>query len=188
MRLKFFRLVFFCATFLPFSAMAQDVAYNYAQDVNFSQFKTYKWVNIGDDVKPNQLLDNEIKQAIETQLANKGLTQSEDNAQLLISYQAFVTQEKQITAFNSGGDWGYGPGWPYGYAFYGGPSITTATTSTIHIGNLILNIYDAGKKDLVWRGEMSKTLNPSTNPEKNRKNLNKAIAKLLNYYPPQPRK
>ncbi len=196
MRVKLFSLVLLGAIFFPLIAMSQDVSYNYAQDVNFAQFKTYRWVNVGDDKTVDQLAEKEIKQAIDAQLINKGLIHSEDDAQLLIAYQVIITQEKQITIFNTGGDWiagpgwGFGPGWGYGYpvAFAGGPSISTATTSTIRVGNLILYVYDAGKKDLVWRGEVSKTMNPGTNPDKNRKNLNKAVAKLFKYYPPKPKK
>jgi len=37
---------------------------------------------------------------------------------------------------------------------------------------------------LVWRGSVSKTLNPSKDPEKNYKHLEKAVVKLLKNYPP----
>lgn len=36
-----FVLLVFAAT-----AVAQDVRYNFAQDVDFSKFKTYKWVEV----------------------------------------------------------------------------------------------------------------------------------------------
>ena len=44
-----------------------------------------------------------------------------------------------------------------------------------------VDMYDAAKHDLVWRGVASKTLNPKARPEKRRKNLDKAVAKLKNY-------
>jgi Domain of unknown function (DUF4136) len=165
-------------------SLAQDVQYNYAQDVDFARYKTYKWVTItGTDV-PDPLLDKQIKQAIDAQLATKGLTRTEENPDLLLAYQLSVSQEKQITSFNSGdGYWGYGPGWGRGYG-YMGPSISTATTSTIHVGNLVLDFYDSAGKDLIWRGQASKTLG-SPNPEKRQRNLNKAMAKLLKNYPPK---
>jgi hypothetical protein len=177
-----------CATLfallsVPAISMAQDVTYNYAQGVNFSQYKTYKWVSIEGAAAPNQIVDNDIKQAIDNQLAAKGLTKSDDGAQLYIGYQVSVSQEKNITAFNSGGSWGYAPGWGRGYG-YGGPGMTSVTTSTIQVGTLILDMYDTSKKDLIWRGQASKTLNPSKDPNKNRNNIEKAMAKLLKNYPP----
>jgi hypothetical protein len=188
MRLKFGSWILLPLAFLPPAAWAQDVAYNYARNVDFSKFKTYKWVDIEAVKAPNQLLDQDIKEGVETQLRNKGLTPSDDHPQLFIAYQASVNQEKKITTFYSDFEhWQYGPGWRYGYG-YSGPSMSTATSSTIHIGNLVLDIYDADKKDLVWRGEVSKTLNSSNNPEKTRANIDKAMAKLFKSYPPNPEK
>jgi len=61
----------------------------------------------------------------------------------------------------------------------------SATSSTINIGTLVLDMYDPGTKQLVWTGNATKTIDPSSNQEKNTKNLNKAMAKLLKNYPPQ---
>jgi hypothetical protein len=44
-------------------------------------------------------------------------------------------------------------------------------------------MYDPGTKQLVWTGRETKTIDPSSNHEKNMKNLHKAIAKLLKNYP-----
>jgi hypothetical protein len=169
---------------VPAGVRAQDVTYNFARDTNFSQYKTFKWVDIPGAASPNQIVDKDIKQSIENQLASKGLAKSDDDAQLYIGYQVSISQEKSITAFNSGGNWGYGPGWGRGYG-YGSPSMSTATTSTINIGTLVLDMYDPAKKDLVWRGEASKALSPSKDPNKNRSKIDKAMAKLLKNYPPQ---
>jgi hypothetical protein len=185
MKMKRFAYAVLAATCLVGIAMAQSVSYNYDQKANFAQYKTYKWVTIEGVAAPDQLIDNDIKQAIDTQLASKGLTKVEDGAQLFIAYQVSISQEKQITTFSSGGSWGYGPGWGSGW---GAPSMSTATSSTINIGNLVLDMYDAEAKDLVWRGEASKTLSNPKNPEKRRQNINNAMAKLLKNYPPQPKK
>jgi Domain of unknown function (DUF4136) len=61
----------------------------------------------------------------------------------------------------------------------------SATSSTISNGTLVLDVYDPGTKQLVWTGRETKTLDPSSNQEKNMMNLNKAMAKLLKNYPPK---
>jgi hypothetical protein len=63
--------------------------------------------------------------------------------------------------------------------------MTTGQTSTIHIGSLGLDMYDPARKQLVWRGMASKTLDPKAKPDKRTKNAHKAVAKLLKNYPPQ---
>ena len=69
-----------------------------------------------------------------------------------------------------------------------GTTTTTGQTTTIHIGELALDMYDPNSKQLVWRGTASKTLDPKAKPDKRQKNLDKGVAKLLKNYPPPPPK
>jgi hypothetical protein len=46
-------------------------------------------------------------------------------------------------------------------------------------------MYRPAAKSLVWRGAASKTLDTNAKPEKQQKNLAKAMAKLLKNYPPK---
>jgi Domain of unknown function (DUF4136) len=170
------------------AAVAQDVRYNFDKNTDFSKFKTYNWVEIKDASKLNSLVDKEIKQAVDAQLAAKGLSKVDgDNADLLIGYQGAVGTEKQFTSYNS--SWGYGSGWGRGgwYGYSGGPSsgFSSGQTSTIYVGQIAIDMYDSANKDLVWRGVVSKTLDPKAKPEKQQKNLNKAMAKLFKKYPPE---
>lgn len=162
---------------------AQDIRYNFLQGTDFSKYKTYKWVQIPNVQYPNSILDDQIKRAIDAQLALKGLSKTEENPDLYVTYQAAVNQEKQWNAYSTGGNsWGWG-GWG-GWGGMGGMQTTTATSSTINIGTLNLDLYDVTTKKQIWRGEASKTLGSGKDPKKVEKNLNKAMAKLLKKYPP----
>jgi hypothetical protein len=168
-------------------AFSQDVRYNFDKDTDFAKFKTYKWVALKDAAKVNDILDKEIRAAIDTELAAKGLNKVEtDKADLFVGYQAAVGEEKQFTSYGS--DWGYGSGW-YRGGWYG-PSSTTTTgqTSTIYVGQLAIDMYDSANHDLVWRGVASKTIDQNAKPEKQQKNIGKAINKLLKKYPPEKKK
>jgi hypothetical protein len=168
---------------LAAGSLAQDVRYNFDKSADFSKFKTYKWVPIKDAAKVSDLVDKQIKDAVDAALATKGLTKVEgDDANLYIGYQAAVGEEKQFTSYSTG--YGYGPGW--GGGWYGGMGTTTTSgsTSTIYKGQLDLDIYDSAGHVLVWRGLVSKTLDPKAKPEKQQKNLAKAVTKLLKNYPP----
>lgn len=171
------------------SAFSQDVRYNFDKDADFSKFKTYKWVEIKGAQKPNDLVNKQIMDTVESQLATKGLSKVDsDDADLLIGYQTAIGQEQQFTSYQTG--WGTGPGW--GGGWYGGggmtSSTTTGSTSTIYKGQLDLDMYESAKKDLVWRGNVSRTLDPKAKPDKQQKNLTKAVTKLLKNYPPPVKK
>lgn len=161
------------------SLKAQDMTYNYDRGADFSKFRTFKWVEIKGSTHPDQMVDQQIKSALETEMAKKGLSKTDgDNANLYVGYQLAIGQEKQVDSYSTGGaGWGYGARW-------GGMSMTTATTSTIHVGTLVLDMYDPNAKQLVWRGIASKTLDATAKPDKRAKNLAKASQKLLKSYPP----
>src|SRR5215471_14078207 len=172
------------------STAAQDVRYDFDRDKDFSKYRTYKWVAIKDAELPDELTRKALTDAIDSQLAGKGLTKTDgDNADLLIGYQTALGTEKQFTSYNTG--WGYGPGWGGGWYGYGGGMSTTTTygsTSTVYVGQLDLSMYDPAAKQLVWRGVATKTLDPKAKPEKKEKNITKAVQKLLKKYPPQVKK
>ena len=170
------------------AALAQDVRYNFDKNTDFSKFKTYKWVPIKGADHANDLVDKQIKDALDAELARKGLSKVEgDSADLYIGYQTAVGQEKQFNSYST--DWGYGGGWYRGgwYGGAGGSTTTTGQTSTIYTGQLAVDMYDSANRDLVWRGVASKTLDPKAKPEKQQKNLAKAVTKLLKNYPPTPK-
>jgi hypothetical protein len=77
-----------------------------------------------------------------------------DTADMLIAYQIAVDQERQWNAFGGMGGLRFG-------------GMGTATSSTINIGTLIFDVYDAAAKQQVWTGDATRTLNASSNPKKN---------------------
>jgi hypothetical protein len=152
---------------------AQDVKYNFMPGTDFSKYHTYKWVNIQEGAHPNQIVDAQIKQSADSQLASKGLTKTDDDkADLYVGYQIAVDQEKQWNAYGMGGGVRWG-------------GMGSATSSTINVGTFVLDMYDPGTKQLVWTGTATKTIDPSSNQEKNQQRLDKAMAKLLKNYPPK---
>jgi len=169
-------------------ALAQDVRYDFDKEKDFSKYKTYKWVPIKGADQPDDLTAKQIKASVDAELSAKGLTKTEsDDANLYVGFQTAVGTEKQFTSYNTG--WGYGGGW--GGGWYGGGMGTTTTygsTSTVYVGMLDLSMYDSAQKQIVWRGSVSKTLDPKAKPEKKEKNINKAVAKLLKNYPPKEKK
>jgi uncharacterized protein DUF4136 len=155
-------------------ASAQDVTSNAMPGVNFSKYHTYKWVTVQGATYPNQIVDAQIKQSIDNQLAAKGLTKTDaDTADLYVGYQVSIDQEKQWNAYGMGGGLRWGGG------------MATAQQSTIAIGTLVLDMYDPSNKQLVWTGRATKTLDPGANQQKKQKNLDKAMQKLLKNFPPK---
>ena len=168
MQLRNFTLILCVAV----AALAQDIQFDYDRAANFSAYKTYRWVDYQAVAPGDQLLDKDIKRAVDEQLAAKGLQRVEAGGDLLVGYQAGISQEKQFDGFGFGPrEWG---GWGSGQV----------STSTIDMGKLVVGLFDPANKQLVWRGSASKTLDISKDPDKNYRNLQKAVARLFRNYPP----
>jgi Domain of unknown function (DUF4136) len=88
---------------------AQDVRTNYMPGTDFSRYHTYAWVDEVKGVpqvggKPDQILDTQVKQAVDSQMAAKGFTKVVDGgkADVLLGFQLAIDREKQINGFADG--------------------------------------------------------------------------------------
>jgi hypothetical protein len=161
--------------FTVLCAYGQDVHYNYDRSANFDAYKTYQWVELPGHVS-DQLIDQAVKRSIDEQLAQKGLTRLESGGDLQVGYQAGIALEKNVNLWSAGA----GPaGWGLG------DRTVQGQTSTIPVGVLLVNLYDPARKQLIWRGDASKTIDLQKDPDKNYKTLQKAMTKLFKNYPPK---
>ena len=55
----------------------------------------------------------------------------------------------------------------------------------ILVGTLVIDMADAKKGQLVWRGMGVKEVNTQAKPEKRDKSINKAVNKIFKNYPPK---
>ena len=165
--------------------LAQKTSYDYDKSASFAGYKTYaqkEGTKVG-----QQLIDDRIVAAIDKELAAKGLTKSEANPDLVVVYHVAFDKEKDISTYSSGYGGGYGP---YGYGWGGGwgGSTTNTTVRDILVGTMVIDMADANKKQVVWRGMGVKEVNTTANPEKRDKSINEAVKKILKNFPPKVKK
>ena len=165
-----------CSHVSRHSRLRAGGGFDYNRSAKFSGYKTYHWIDYRRVETGDQLLDQDIKRAVDAQLAGKGLRRVNSDGDLVVGYQAGISQEKEFDSIGAGG-WG-GWGGPFGWGN------GRVTTSTVDIGKLTIGLFDPASKQLVWRGAASKTLNISKDPDKNYRTLEKAMAKLFRNYPP----
>ena len=168
----------------PAVIIAQKTSYDFEKSANFTAFKTYAHKQ-GTPVGQS-LIDDRIVAAIETQLAAKGFTKAASDPDVFVVYHMAFDKEKDISTYSSGYG-GYGPyGWGWGGGWSGGT--TTTQVRDILMGTLVIDMADARKGQLVWRGMGVKEVNTQANPEKRDKSINKAVEKIFKNYPPKVKK
>jgi len=155
------------------SAFAQKVNTDWDHEANFSNYKTYAWLESkhpASDLNNKRVIEN-----IDKQMAAKGFTKATDNPDVFVVYNAGIKEQVSVQGY----DYGYGR-----YRWGGG--MTTYNQVVELQGTLVIDLVDAHKKELVWRGTATDTL--SDKPEKNTQKIEKATAKIFKKYPPQAKK
>jgi hypothetical protein len=156
---------------------AQQVKTDFDHQANFSQYKTYSW----QEIKPtNSLWDARIKNAVDAQLATKGWTQVDSGGDVTIMAIKTTHTQRSLQTFYDG----FGGGWRW--RGFGGIGEATTTEQDYKEGTLVVDMYDAKTKQLIWRGSAEDTL--SSKAEKNEKNLDKGVAKMFRKFPPESNK
>ena len=180
-----------CCLLMAGSAFALKVNVDFDKETDFSHYKTYAFAE--GTPTPETLTNQRIERAIEAQLAAKGLTKVDSNADLTVVYHCSVTQKTQLNSTSLGG-WGWGPGWGRGWGWggrwrggwgaLGGNAITQV--EQIPVGTLIVDVGDSTSKRYVWRGTASGTIN--SNSAKNAKTIDQEVKKMFEKFPPEEKK
>ncbi len=142
---------------------------DYDRNVNPRDYKTFGWAEspTGDDLgEVDPLLHKRIVNYIESKLKQGGLVKDQESPDLYVTYYVATRDELSLNTTTLG--YGYGPGWawdPYWYGAWGyGPATTSVNVTTYTKGTLVIDIWDAKKKQLIWRGTLEGTV--PENPEK----------------------
>ena len=172
MRLNHLILSFFLLAFAAGCATV-SVNYDYDPDVNFTNLKTFNWLPAPKLNEKHGLVLNRVKTAVKRELESKGIVMVSDNPDFLIAIHGERQSKVSIT------DWGYSPG-RYG-RYWGGGGIDVYQYEE---GTLILDFVDADIKELIWRGTAIGIVDPDLSPEQRTENINNAVAKILEKFPP----
>ena len=164
------------ATFFVLTAasFALQVKTDYDHNANFGQYKTYSWEKVQ---TKDPLWVDRIKSAVNEALAAKGWTQVESGGDISVVAIEMTQNQQTLNTFYDG----FGGGWRWG-----GFGDATTTTETYKVGSLVVDLFDAKTKNLIWRGSSSDTL--SNNSDKNIKNLDKGVQKMFAHFPPEAKK
>ena len=159
-------------------AVAQKTDIDWDRTANFANFHTYSWETSPHPAKG--FWNDRIAAAVDKELQAKGLTKVDSNPDMWVVYSNSIKDQKQVV----GTGYGFGPGWYWGG--WGGPDQVTYNTYVTKMGTLVVELADAKNKQLLWRGSATDTI--SDNSNKNINNLNKAVSKLFQNFPPKEKK
>jgi hypothetical protein len=154
-----------------------QVGVDYDRNQDFGGYLTYDWAAVNDaEVDPridNDLLRKRLFSAVDTELAGLGFVRSGESPDFWLGWHATV--ESRVDVRELGSRYGYGRG-----GWYDGH------TQVRHYdeGTLILDVVDAERNELVWRGTAKGEVDWFAEPEEKEARLQEAVQRLLAHFPP----
>jgi Domain of unknown function (DUF4136) len=170
-------MLFATLAFAYAGAHAQKINVEYDKTIDFSKYKTYAIDPV--DNAPRPMLRLAVQAAVQDDLGKRGLTKVDSNPDLYV--QMYGAIDTDYTAHYH--DPYYGGGIPPSNSRYMvWHSIPgTVTSVTIPKGTLMIDILDANKKELVWRGIAKQKL--SDQRDELLDQVNTAVEKMFKQYP-----
>jgi hypothetical protein len=151
---------------------------DFSQEAYFSEFKTFRYEESQNSVASSSpLSDERIVAAIRREMVAAGLTETDSNPDIAVTYAASVDQQVQFnTTYAATGGWGR---WGRGGM---GVSSSSTRATTFDEGTLVIDIFRIEGNQLVWRSVITDTL--SSNTERNREMVNRGVARAFEAFPP----
>jgi hypothetical protein len=180
--------VFFLAIALN-GCSSTKITSDYDKETDFSQYQDFHYLGWAND--SDQILNDFDKKRIEQAFANefgkrgiKFVDQSEADA--TVSLFIVVDEQTSVTAYSDYyGGMGYGYGYP-GWGWGGGMSTTRYQENHYLVGALVVDVFDAETKKLIWQGVSSGTINENTKNREER--INYLARAMMAKYPVKPLK
>jgi hypothetical protein len=149
---------------------AQKVHEEFDASIDFSQYKTYAIRNGRIRSKhpalDNSLVQKKIENALRTQLSAKGLQETSERPDLVVTYVLGAIDRREVDLV------------PAGWRGLRTRRVAHRYTQ----GTMVIDLRDARKRELIWRATCTDTGN---NPAKIEEHIDKDVKKAFEKYPPK---
>ena len=166
-----------------------SVSSDYDSSVNFSAYHAYRWQAPGDTtagkdlLAANPIVGRRVKAAVDRELAERGYVLRERGpVDFTVSAVATVRHLARLEPDPVTWNVGYYRGRPMWYRTWWGEPWSTVVY--YEEGALLLDITDAAKKELAWRGVVRGLVDDYRSPERMQGRIDEAVKKLLSEFPP----
>lgn len=138
---------------------------------NFSQYRTYYWVDRAPESEVTTLTYNRIVAAVDEQLTGKGMTKvpAPEDANLLVNFHALTASQMDMQAYN--------------YGYWRGYTSASIQATSYEEGTLIIDLVDPILDQAVWRGWASAAI--GNDPQQTANIIKEAVQKMFKKYPPK---
>jgi hypothetical protein len=159
-----------------------SVEHHFDPQADYATYRTWGWLPSESrrvDLRARDpAVEGHIREAIERDLEGKGLQKADSGEPAIrVGYLLVLDEGLESQSLYERAD----PDWRYRNY---GPATTTTRTGMLTVGTLVIDIFDTGRRELVWRGIAEGDVRPDQEPEQRQARINEAVRKILAEYPP----
>lgn len=164
---------------------------DFDRSADFTRYKTFAWgkpeVDVESPVYDSDLINDRIRQAVESEFSKRGIMKSHRNPDFIVRYHTYTEEKKSRTGgyphpysyrYYPFGFYPFAFGYGYPYYWMSPPQVREFTE-----GTLILDILDNRSNELVWRGAVSGNVDDVAGLKKQ---IEKGIKAIMKKYPVSP--
>ncbi|MEJ2482282.1 MAG: DUF4136 domain-containing protein, partial [Gemmatimonadota bacterium] len=153
---------------------SKSASVDFDDNYSFSGKDTYAWLDAsGQRGTGNDMTHRRVVRSVDAALAERGFRQVPlESAALAVAYHVSAEDQRVYDTY------GYGTG---RWSAYEG---TTTTERVFTEGSLTIDLFDTARKELVWRGTASETIDPSASPEQRDEIVARAVRDMFDGFPP----
>jgi hypothetical protein len=169
------QILFLFLFLLALPALGQKVHVDYDGATAFSEYRTFQFFETKEDLRDFSLTSHKkVVRQLRDYAQEGGLTEVETDPDVYIAYYTADRGDLRLTLSDLG--YAYGPDFSLGSYWEGGVGNRTSNSFTFKEGTMIIDVWDAERKQLVWRGMATATV--AKDPDKNDKKIEKALKKM----------
>lgn len=168
-----------------------SVTSDYDNHVNFSAWHTYRWQQAPDTssvqnlLAANPLVYRRVRSAVDRELASKGYVLKElGPVDFTVSTSGYIRELVRVEPDPGSWQIGYLRGQPMWYRMRWGDPLPNYMY--YEEGVLVIDLGDASRKELSWRGAVRGMVQSYHSPEQMQAAIDQAVHKLLSIFPPAP--
>ena len=155
---------------------AQKVFVDYDNATAFSEYKTFQYEETQEDLRDFSRTSHElVVRELRRYATEGGLEEVDSDPDFYLAY--YTADRFDLNLAMSDLSYSYGDNFDLGGYWEGGVGTRTPYSFNFRQGTLIVDAWDAERKELVWRGIATATL--SRDPDKNDKKIEKALKKIM---------
>lgn len=149
---------------------AAKIETDHDASVDFTRIETFAWHEAEDTSVEGRdpLAHDRLVAMIRGHFRDSGLREVESEPDVWITYRSITDVQQQVGAAGPSGGW---------YWRGGGLDRTSSGDLQYSVGTLMIDVYDATERRMIWRGTASKVL--PDDPQKGYRKADSAIAKLV---------